>query len=79
MAHHLRVRFWVEAGLAFVTALLAAATQVWPNWIELVVRVDPDHGSGSLERVLVGVCLVAFLASVVLAGTEFRSHAAHSV
>ncbi|HUY24166.1 MAG TPA: hypothetical protein VMV09_02525 [Candidatus Saccharimonadales bacterium] len=78
MAHHFRVRFWVEAGLAVFTALLAGATQMWPNWVELVFRVDPDHGSGSLERVLVGVCLAAFLASVLLAGTEFRSQAAHS-
>jgi len=59
-------------GLAVLTAVVALVTQVWPNWIELVFRVDLDHGSGSLERVLVGVWLVAFLTSVAVAGTEYR-------
>jgi hypothetical protein len=73
-----RTRFWVEAGLAALTAALALITQFWPNWIELVFRVDPDHGNGSVERVIVGLCLVAFLGSVVVASAEYRGHAAQS-
>lgn len=76
MSSHVRTRFWVETGLAALTAVLAVVTQLWPNWIELVFRVDPDHGNGSLERVLVGVCLLVFLASIVVAGAEYRSHQA---
>jgi hypothetical protein len=68
----------VETALAALTAVLAVVTQLWPNWIELVFRVDPDHGNGALERVLLGVCLVAFLASIVVAGAEYRSHQTES-
>jgi hypothetical protein len=75
---HFRARFWVETALAALTAVLAVVTQLWPNWIELVFRVDPDHGNGALERVLLGVCLVAFLASIVVAGAEYRSHQTES-
>lgn len=78
MSSHFRTRFWVEAGLATLTALSALVTQLWPNWIELVFRVDPDQGNGSLERALVGVCLVAFLASITFAGAEYRRHQAQS-
>ena len=77
MTQSFRTRFWVEAGM-ILTAALAVITQVWPDWIELVFRMDPDHGNGSVERVIVGVCLVAFLVSVLAAGTEFRSHASQS-
>lgn len=78
MSRHFRTRFWVEACLATLTAVSALVTQLWPNWIELVFRVDPDHGNGSLERVLVGVCLVAFLVTVTFAGAEYRRHLAQS-
>ncbi|HUY25225.1 MAG TPA: hypothetical protein VMV09_07985 [Candidatus Saccharimonadales bacterium] len=78
MSRRFRTRFWVEAGLATLTAVSALVTQLWPNWIELVFRADPDHGNGSLERVLVGVCLVAFLANITLAGAEHRRHQAQS-
>jgi hypothetical protein len=74
----MRPRFWLETGLAVLTGLLALVTQFSPNWIELVFRFDPDHDSGSLERVLVAVCLGACVASVLLARAEFRRAATQS-
>jgi hypothetical protein len=52
-------RFKVETGLACLSLLLLAATLVWREWIEFVFRVDPDHGNGLLEWVIVGVCAAA--------------------
>jgi hypothetical protein len=38
---------------AICTALLALLTAFVPDWIEAVFRVDPDHGNGSLEIIIV--------------------------
>ena len=43
----------VEVLLAGVCAVLAVATAVLPRWIEVVFRVDLDHGDGGLEWTLV--------------------------
>ena len=43
--------FRVETGLAVASGLLL--TLVATDWIEIVFRVDPDQGSGSLEWALV--------------------------
>jgi hypothetical protein len=70
---HMRARFWIEAGLAVVSALLLLTTLISREWIEVVFGVDPDHGSGSLEWVVVGsVALVAVVFSVI-ARVEWRS------
>jgi hypothetical protein len=47
-----RIRFWLEAAVAVASLGLWVATLVWPEWIELIFHVDPDEGSGSLERAL---------------------------
>jgi hypothetical protein len=67
----LRARFWVESGLAVITAALAIVTAVTPDWIELVFNVDPDEGSGLLEWgfVLAGIVAVVLL---LLARLEWR-------
>lgn len=69
MSRQLRRRFWAEAGLATASALLLVMTILWSNWIELVFRVDPDHDSGSLERLIV-IALIA--STVILAGAANR-------
>jgi|KBSSwiStaDraftv2_1062776.scaffolds.fasta_scaffold5069978_1 hypothetical protein len=68
----LRRRFWVESGLGVLTAVLAVATSIWPQWIELVFQVDPDLGSGSLEWAIVLAALVATIVGSALAGFEWR-------
>ncbi len=65
-------RFWLEAGLAAVSAVLLLATLLWRDWIEIVLRVDPDHGSGSLEWSIVAVTALAAITFSILARVEWR-------
>jgi len=69
---HFSTTFWAEVAAATATMFLAAITMVWPNWIELVFRFDPDHGNGSLERVVVGVAAALCLTSLLLARREWQ-------
>jgi hypothetical protein len=66
------VRFWVEAGLGLLSAILLVLTMFVPNWIEVVVRVDPDHGNSALEWAIVAVLSVTTIATSVLARREWR-------
>ena len=43
------MRFWLEMVLGGFSALVFAATLVWPNWIERLFEVEPDGGGGSAE------------------------------
>ena len=72
MKAHFNVRFWMEAASALVTLFLAIITILWQNWIEIVFRVDPDHGNGSFERWIVGVAAALCLASLLLARREWK-------
>lgn len=60
-------RFWVNTVLAMVTAAMSGITLIWHDWIEIVFGVEPDHGSGWLEALILvsglGVSLT-FSASV---------------
>jgi hypothetical protein len=73
--HAVRHRFWAEAGLAVVNAVLVVLTIVWPAWIERAFGVDPDRASGSLEWLLIALTLGLSVAFCVGAGIEWR-HAA---
>jgi hypothetical protein len=68
----LTTRFWVEAGLAALSAVLLLVTLVTREWIEIVFRVDPDHGNGSLEWLIVVVAVVATVTFSLLARTEWQ-------
>lgn len=70
------VRFWIEAGLAVVTACLFVLTLITREWVEALTGWDPDGGSGSLEWGLVGVLLVAALLFSGLARTEWKRRVA---
>lgn len=59
-----KVWFRLEVVLAGLSLLAFAATLVWENWIELLFGVEPDGGSGGLER-LVGLGLTAATALVM--------------
>jgi hypothetical protein len=60
--------FWIETGLAVAAAVFCLLSIVWKDWIELVFRVDPDQGSGSLERLIA----LAFAALAVAFGALAR-------
>jgi hypothetical protein len=67
-----RRRFWFEAGLGAMSAILFALTLMVPDWIEAVLRVDPDQHSGSLEWAIVAVLAVTTVLSSLLARREWR-------
>jgi hypothetical protein len=70
-SHHRR-RYWLELALAAVTAFLAVLTLITAEWIEAIFGVDPDGGSGALEKgIVVGLAVVA-LAFAWLARRESR-------
>ena len=79
MKRHLTPPFWIELGLAGISAFLAIITLVWPDWIEIVFSIDPDQSSGSLERAIVGISFVLAVACVALAHREWRRAAVSSV
>jgi len=65
-------RFWLEVGLAGFSAFLLLLTLATREWIEIVFRVDPDHGNGSLEWLVVVAALVATMTFSVLARIEWQ-------
>jgi len=75
----LTLQFWIEIGLASISAFLAIITLLWPDWIEIVFHIDPDQDSGSLERLIVGLAIVLTLTFLVLARREWRRAALSSV
>jgi hypothetical protein len=42
------------------------------DWIEVLFRVDPDHGNGSIEWLILGVFLAMALIALALASVEWR-------
>jgi predicted lysophospholipase L1 biosynthesis ABC-type transport system permease subunit len=73
---HLSRAFWVEFVLATATGLLAALTAAWPVWIEGLFGVDPDHGNGSTEWIVVVVCAAVAVLCASLARREWRRFSA---
>ena len=78
MQPKLTTRFWSEATFAGVSALLAALTIVWRDWIEAVFRVDPDHGSGALEWAMVAALMSAAVVATLFARAELRRRSAQA-
>lgn len=72
MRQAVRLRFWLESGLAFVTGILFVITLAWHDWIEIIFNVDPDQGNGFLEWSIVGVLLVVTMALLILANYEWH-------
>jgi hypothetical protein len=72
MRRNLRLRFWVELGLASITGLLALITPIFPDWIELASGWDPDQHDGSVERLIVIGLFIVTAAVFTLAVVEWR-------
>jgi hypothetical protein len=66
-----RTRFRIEALAAAATSVLAVVTLFVPDWIEVVTGAEPDHGSGTLEVLIV---LALAIASVVLTLVAYADH-----
>lgn len=54
----LRFRLRVEQTLCFASGVLALLTVVVPSWLEAMFGVDPDHGNGTAEWLLVAGFIV---------------------
>jgi hypothetical protein len=68
----LRTRFCIEAGLSAASVVFGALTLLWRDWVEIIFGVDPDHGDGSFEWAIVGICVLSAVAFSVIARREFR-------
>jgi hypothetical protein len=62
---------WFETVLAVLAGLLAVVTAIDAEWIEWLLGVDPDGGSGALEWALAAGLGAA---SLTLAVVSRRSH-----
>jgi hypothetical protein len=67
-----RARFWLEAVLAVLTTGLFMLTLISRDWIERFFHVEPDEGSGALEWLIVAALLVASIALIFAARTEWQ-------
>jgi len=66
-----RIRFWIEALTAGLSAFLALLTLVTREWIEAILQVDPDHGNGSAEWLIVVVLGVIAVVTGALARRDW--------
>lgn len=67
MSRHV-ARYRIEFALAAVSAFLFLLTLITREWIEIVFGVEPDGGSGALERAVA----LAFLAAAACLFTLAR-------
>ena len=70
-----RRRARTELGLSVTTAVLAVLTLVWPEWIEALLGVEPDSGSGAAEWAIVVGLLLLTVVFGVLARSGMRQAA----
>ena len=64
--------FRLQALAAAATLVLGMLTLFVPDWIEEVLGVDPDGGSGSTETLFVVAFLIATVALSALAARSYR-------
>ncbi len=71
----LRRRFWVETPLAALTGVLFVLTLIRPDWIA-AFGIEPDHPSGLVEWLIVGVLAVCCVSLSIAVRAEWRRSAA---
>jgi hypothetical protein len=62
----------IESVLAAIAAVLAVVTALWPTWIESLLGVEPDGGSGELEWLVVAALAAAAVVLALLARRDLR-------
>ncbi|MFE4516948.1 ABC transporter permease [Kitasatospora sp. NPDC056783] len=66
----MRPRFWLETALGGLSGLLLLLTLLWPQWIETLLGLDPDAGSGTVEWLV--VALAAAVTAACALGARFE-------
>jgi hypothetical protein len=69
---HVRGRVWLAVAAAAMSLGVLLPTVLGRNWIELLLGVGPDRGSGSLELLVLAVSAAGTLGFVLLAWVEWR-------
>jgi hypothetical protein len=72
MRSTVRVRFWLEAGLASLCGFLAVLTVIWRDWVEAITGFDPDRHNGSLEWAILAGLLAGCIGVGLAARSEWR-------
>jgi len=72
MKIQMRLRFWLEAGMATITSVLLILTILWEDWVEEIFGISPDGGNGSFERWMVGALLFITIVLFAMARSEWR-------
>jgi hypothetical protein len=65
-------RLCIEIAVSLLSAGLALLTLVRPDWLELLLHLDPDGGNGAVEWSIVGLFALMTLIGLALARTEWR-------
>ena len=68
----MKTKPYLEMFLALVFSALTIATVIWPMWIENLTGLEPDQGSGQLERIIVAVFAALSVLAVTLARRDFK-------
>ncbi len=66
-------RFWAEAVLGGITAVLTVITPFWPDWIEAISGWDPDQHDGSVEWMIAFALFLITLTLLALARRDWRA------
>jgi hypothetical protein len=72
MGKRLRLRFWIEAGLATISGVLAVLTLVVHDWAELIFGIEPDEGNGSFEIAVTVIAVAMTILFILAARLEWR-------
>jgi hypothetical protein len=72
MKNELRLRFWLEMGIAVCATTLLGVTLMWNDWIETVFYVNADNHNGLVEWLIVGASLVLAIMHFTLAVREWQ-------
>jgi hypothetical protein len=72
MTSNVRMRFWLEAGLAALCGFLAILTLFTRDWIEALTGFDPDNHNGSFEWMIVAALFLVCILSSFAARADWR-------
>jgi hypothetical protein len=72
MTSNVRIRLWVETGLAALCGFLAILTLFTRDWIEALTGFDPDNHNGSFEWMIVAALMPLCILFSIAARADWR-------